>query len=124
MGRSITNNTFTITLEPTNPSINQKNPSFKSLSLQNPNNTSPSKMQFSTLFLATAFAASASASYAPYNLTTSAAPYYPTGTGTGAPVKPTSTLPPFTGAAAVAMPTHFAGSALGVVVVGGIALVS
>jgi hypothetical protein len=89
-----------------------------------PKHTSPSKMQFSLPLLAAAFAASASASYAPYNLTTSATPYYPTGTGTGAPVKPTSTLPPFTGAAAVAMPTHFAGSALGVVVVGGIALVS
>jgi hypothetical protein len=54
---------------------------------------------------------------------TTSATYYPTGTGTGAPVKPTSQLPPFTGAAA-AMPTHMAGSALGVVVAGGIALVS
>jgi hypothetical protein len=93
------------------------------------------KMQFSIFSIVAALAATSSAMYAPYNgtTTTSSAPYYPittptstpayypTGTGTGAPVKPTTAMP-YTGAAA--MPTHMAGSALGVVVAGGIALVS
>lgn len=79
-------------------------------------------MQFSVLAMVAALAASASAVYVPVNGTSSAI-YYPTGTvsvkpsGTGA-AKPTSQLP-FTGAAA--MPT---GSALGLIVAGGVALVS
>jgi hypothetical protein len=82
-------------------------------------------MQFSVISLVAALAVTASAAYAPANGTSAA--YYPTGTGsmkptgTAAPSKPTSQLP-FTGAAAV--PTHMAGSALGLFVAGGIALVS
>ncbi|KAJ4370395.1 hypothetical protein N0V83_004913 [Neocucurbitaria cava] len=81
-------------------------------------------MQFSIIALAAAFAATTTASYLPTNGTTTA--IYPTGTGslstatgTGSPSKPTSQIP-FTGAAAV--PTQMAGSALGLVVVGGVAL--
>jgi hypothetical protein len=83
-------------------------------------------MQFSVISLVAALAATASAAYAPVNGTSAA--YYPTGTGsmkptgTAAPAKPTSQLP-FTGAAAT-IPTHMAGSALGLVVAGGVALVS
>ncbi|KAH7402165.1 hypothetical protein DE146DRAFT_652592 [Phaeosphaeria sp. MPI-PUGE-AT-0046c] len=72
-----------------------------------------------------AFLATSSASYVPLNGTSTTAAYYPTGTGswnptgTAAPTQP-SYLPPFTGGAA--MPTHFAGKALGMVVVGGVAL--
>lgn len=81
-------------------------------------------MQFSVISLVAALATTASAAYAPVNGTTAA--YFPTGTGsmkptgTAAPSKPTSQLP-FTGAAA--MPTNMAGSALGLVVAGGVALV-
>jgi hypothetical protein len=77
-------------------------------------------MQFSLLTLVAALAATASANY---NGTT----YYPTGTGTGS-MKPTGTgvhpttsmPPPFTGAAT--MPTG--GAALGLIVAGGVAMVS
>jgi hypothetical protein len=80
------------------------------------------KMQFSIIIAA--LAATATAVGVPYNST---ATYYPTGTvslkpsGTGVPSKPTSAIP-FTGAAAV--PTHMAGSALGLVLAGGVAMVS
>ncbi|KAF1942728.1 hypothetical protein EJ02DRAFT_433770 [Clathrospora elynae] len=81
-------------------------------------------MQFSIISIVAALAATATAVYAPVNGTSAA--YYPTGTGslptsgTAAPTKkPTATLP-FTGAAS--MPTHMAGSALGLVVAGGVAL--
>ena len=85
-------------------------------------------MQFSIVALVAALAATTTASYLPSNGTTAA--YYPTGTGslkptatgTGSPTKPTTSQIPFTGAAAV--PTQMAGSALGLVVVGGVALVS
>jgi hypothetical protein len=84
-------------------------------------NSNLSNMQFSLLTLvAAALAATASANY---NGTT----YYPTGTGsasvkpTGTGVSPTKTsLPPFTGAAT--MPTG--GAALGLLVAGGVAMVS
>ncbi|OAL49121.1 hypothetical protein IQ07DRAFT_588465 [Pyrenochaeta sp. DS3sAY3a] len=78
-------------------------------------------MQFSIVSLVAFLAATATAF--PGNGTTSA--YYPTGTGslkpsgTAAPTQPTSQIP-FTGAASV--PTHMAGSALGLVVAGGVAL--
>ncbi|CAO2649024.1 Nn.00g099730.m01.CDS01 [Neocucurbitaria sp. VM-36] len=75
-------------------------------------------MQFSIVALVAAFAATTTASYLPTNGTTTA--YYPTATGTGSPSKPTTSQIPFTGAAAV--PTQMAGSALGLVVVGGVAL--
>ena len=80
-------------------------------------------MQFSIISLVATLAATASAVTIPVNGTSTA--YYPTGTvslrptGTAAPARPTSQLP-FTGAAAV--PTHMAGSALGLVVAGGVAL--
>ncbi|KAF2034559.1 hypothetical protein EK21DRAFT_107693 [Setomelanomma holmii] len=73
-------------------------------------------MQFSMISLVAALTATATAVNVPYNGTST---YYPTGTGTGVPSKPTSATP-FTGAAAV--PTQFAGSALGLVVAGGVAL--
>lgn len=75
-------------------------------------------MQFSIIIAA--LAATATAVTVPYNGT---ATYYPTGTvsGTGVPSKPTSATP-FTGGAAV--PTHMAGSALGLVLAGGVAMVS
>ena len=81
-------------------------------------------MQFSIISIVAALAATATASYLPTNGTSAA--YYPTGTGsnpsgTAAPTKPTSQLP-FTGAAA--MPTQMAGSAMGLVIAGGVALVS
>lgn len=81
-------------------------------------------MQFSIISLVAALAATATATYSVNG--TSA--YYPTGTGaattvsasgTGSVPKPTSAIP-FTGAAS--MPTHMAGSALGLVVAGGVAL--
>jgi hypothetical protein len=84
-------------------------------------------MQFSIISLVAALAATASAAYAPVNGTTAASAYYPTGTGaviptgTASPVKPTSAIP-FTGGAS--MPTHMAGSAFGLFVAGGVALVS
>jgi hypothetical protein len=83
-------------------------------------------MQFNILAIAAALAATASAHYYP------TASYYPTGgptattgypSGTGAPTPtPTSTLPPFEGAAVPN--TQVAGSALGFVVAAGFALVS
>jgi hypothetical protein len=83
-------------------------------------------MQFSLLTAITALAATTSAVYVPVNGTT-VAPYYPTGTGsvptgTGSPTGPAPTSSftqtPFTGAAAGQM----AGSALAMVVAGGVAL--
>ncbi|KAH7069528.1 hypothetical protein FB567DRAFT_598835 [Paraphoma chrysanthemicola] len=71
-------------------------------------------MQFSIIIAA--LAATATAVTVPYNGTST---YYPTGTGTGVPSKPTSATP-FTGGAAV--PTHMAGSALGLVLAGGVAM--
>jgi hypothetical protein len=83
-------------------------------------------MQFSVISLVAVLAATASAAYTPINGTS---PVYPTGTGaakpsltgTAAPVKPTSAIL-FTGAAA--RPVQVAGSALGFIVAGGVALVS
>ncbi|KAH9860629.1 hypothetical protein J1614_011960 [Plenodomus biglobosus] len=83
------------------------------------------KMQFSMISLVAALAASTtSAAYIQTNYTSVA---YPTGTGvaapsgTGSPARPTGTAP-FTGAASV--PQAFSGSALGLVIAGGVALVS
>lgn len=88
-------------------------------------------MQFSLISLVAALAATASASYVPRQVNGTVVPF-PTGTGspkplatfvptgTAAPPRPTS-MPPFTGAAA--MPTHMAGSAFGLLVAGGVALV-
>lgn len=90
------------------------------------NTNLPGKMQFSVVSLVV-LAATASASFVPRQLNGTTPAYYPTGTGsvkptgTAAPTKPTSQIP-FTGAAT--MPTHMAGSALGLVVAGGVALVS
>ncbi|KAF1829763.1 hypothetical protein BDW02DRAFT_602283 [Decorospora gaudefroyi] len=76
-------------------------------------------MQFSIISIVAALAATATAAHVPVNGTSA---YYPTGTGTAAPtVMPTSSTLPFTGGAS--MPTHWAGSALGLVVAGGVALV-
>ncbi|KAF2854741.1 hypothetical protein T440DRAFT_514622 [Plenodomus tracheiphilus IPT5] len=80
-------------------------------------------MQFSMISLVAALVATTSAAYVQTNGTSAA--YYPTGTGAAAPsgtgssAKPTSTLP-FTGAAS--MPQALSGSALGLVVAGGVAL--
>lgn len=80
-------------------------------------------MQFSVVALVAALAATASATY-PVNGTSTAA-YYPTGTGTGAPTVPAPTSSftqtPFEGAATK---QGVAGSALAMVVAGGVALVS
>lgn len=80
-------------------------------------------MQFSVVALVTALAATASASYVPGNVTT--VPYYPTGTSapSGTVPAPTSsfTQTPFEGAAAR---PEFAGSALALIIAGGVALVS
>jgi hypothetical protein len=81
-------------------------------------------MQFSILALAAALAATASATYTPTNGTVSAV--YPTGTGAGAAAssgssstpRPTSSAP-FEGAASL----NAVGSMMGMVVVGGVALV-
>ncbi|OAL06948.1 hypothetical protein IQ06DRAFT_288777 [Phaeosphaeriaceae sp. SRC1lsM3a] len=85
-------------------------------------------MYFSILSLM-ALIATSSATYVPLNgtstWTSTTAAYYPTGTGswkptsTAAPTQPTY-MPPFTGGAA--MPTHFAGKALGMAVAGGVVL--
>ena len=73
-------------------------------------------MQFSIVAFVAALAATASAVNVPSNGTSSV---YPTASGTGA-VRPTSTSQlPFTGAASVNT-----GSALGLIVAGGVALVS
>lgn len=78
-------------------------------------------MQFSIISLVAALAATASASVVTNGTSTA---LYPTGTGavtvtgTAAPVKPTSTLP-FVGGA-----DRLTGSALGLIVAGGVALVS
>lgn len=79
-------------------------------------------MQFS--IIVAALAATASAQYAITNGTSSAVgtgSLTPSVSATGAPTRPTSQIP-FTGAAA--MPTAMAGSALGLVVAGGVAMVS
>lgn len=82
-------------------------------------------MQFSTLSLVAALAATVSATYVPsYNTST---PVYPTvyPTGTSAPTKPVGPTPsasfvPFPGAAS----QQVAGSMVAIVVAGGVALVS
>ncbi|USP75310.1 dna polymerase subunit delta-2 [Curvularia clavata] len=75
-------------------------------------------MQFSIISIVAALAATTSASYVPTNGTATSAPYP---TGTAAPsftgTMPTSSTLPFTGGA-----SHMAGSALGLVIAGGIAL--
>lgn len=79
-------------------------------------------MQFSIVALVAALAATTSATQfaaRQYNGTTAA---YPTGTGASGSAPAATSQVPFTGAAAV--PTHMAGSALGLVVAGGVALVS
>ena len=79
-------------------------------------------MQFSMITVAAALAATVSAQYPITNGTSSAVgtvTVRPSISGTGAPTRPTSQVP-FTGAAA--MPTAMAGSALGLVVAGGVAL--
>lgn len=83
-------------------------------------------MQFSIISLVAALAATTSATYVPtYNTTTVA--YYPTGTsaptGTGTGPAPTAsfTQTPFEGAA-FANKQNVAGSALGLVIAGGVAL--
>ncbi|KAF1845969.1 uncharacterized protein K460DRAFT_366817 [Cucurbitaria berberidis CBS 394.84] len=78
-------------------------------------------MQFSIVAIVAALAATTTANYvaAPANGTTP----YPTGTGSVKPsgsTAPTKSQLPFTGAASV--PTHMAGSALGLVVAGGVAM--
>jgi len=92
-------------------------------------------MQFSLITLVAALAATTTASFVPRQANGTTAAYYPTAASsskptasgtislltTGVPPAPTSlNANPFTGAAAV--PTHMAGSALGLVVAGGIAL--
>lgn len=76
-------------------------------------------MQFSIISVVAALAATTSALNLPTNGTATSAPY-PTGTGAGSPsnAKPTSSTLPFTGGA-----SHMAGSALGLIVAGGVALV-
>ncbi|EMD61896.1 hypothetical protein GGP41_002607 [Bipolaris sorokiniana] len=75
-------------------------------------------MQFSIISVVAALAATTSASYVPTNSTATSAPY-PTGTGAGSPTNamPTSSTLPFTGGA-----SHMAGSAFGLIVAGGVAL--
>jgi hypothetical protein len=77
-------------------------------------------MQFSVISIVAALAATATATYVPTNGTATTAPLYPTGTGAAQPTgaRPTSTLP-FTGGA-----SNIGGSALGLIVAGGVALVS
>jgi hypothetical protein len=80
-------------------------------------------MQFSIVAIVAALAATSTATYLPIN-GTSTAVYYPSGTvsikATGTGVMPTKSTVPFTGAAS--MPTGMTGSALGLVVAGGVAL--
>jgi len=77
-------------------------------------------MQFSIISIVAALAATTTASYVPTNGTASATPY-PSGTGAASSTvaKPTGSTLPFTGGA-----SHVAGSALGLVVAGGVAMVS
>jgi hypothetical protein len=78
-------------------------------------------MQFSIISVVAALAATATATYVPTNGTaTTSGAFYPTGTGAAAPTgaRPTSTLP-FTGGAA-----NIGSSALGLIVAGGVAIVS
>ncbi|ORY09276.1 hypothetical protein BCR34DRAFT_615887 [Clohesyomyces aquaticus] len=83
---------------------------------------------FSIISVVAALAATASATFVPtYNSTSTIAPYYPTGTGaptgTAAPTVPvpsaTFSTTPFPGAA----PANVAGSALALVIAGGVALI-
>ncbi|KAL6706920.1 hypothetical protein ACN47E_005063 [Coniothyrium glycines] len=78
-------------------------------------------MQFSILAITAALAAT-TAAHVPANGTSVA--YYPTGTGsakpTGTGILPSGSTTPFTGAAS--MPTHISGSALGLFIAGGVAL--
>lgn len=77
-------------------------------------------MQFSIISAVAALAVTTSASYVSTNGTATSAPY-PTGTAASSftGTMPTSSTLPFTGGA-----SHMAGSALGLVVAGGVALVS
>jgi hypothetical protein len=97
--------------------------SILTLQVFNPYTTTPHtklKMQFSIISAVAVLAATATASYVPMNGTATSAAYYPTGTGAAQPTgaRPTSTLP-FTGGA-----SNLGGSALGLIVAGGVALVS
>ncbi|EDU45506.1 hypothetical protein PtrSN002B_000229 [Pyrenophora tritici-repentis] len=71
-------------------------------------------MQFSIISIITVLAATSSAAFTSTNGTTTSAPYP---SGTGAVPRPTGSTLPFTGGA-----SHMAGSALGLVVAGGVAL--
>jgi len=77
-------------------------------------------MQFSIISIVAALAVTTTATYVPMNGTATSSAYYPTGTGAAQPTgaRPTSTLP-FTGGA-----SNLGGSALGLIVAGGVALVS
>ncbi|CBX90404.1 predicted protein [Plenodomus lingam JN3] len=81
-------------------------------------------MQFSIISLVAALAASTtSAAYIQTNYTSIATPHVPAGTaaptGSASPSTPTSSVP-FTGGAS--MPQAISGSALGLVIAGGVAL--
>lgn len=82
-------------------------------------------MQFSILALAAALAATTTAQYAATNGTQTTAVLYPTGTGSAhssgsSPSSPkTTSTAPFEGSAA----SHLTGSAMGLIVAGGVALV-